>query len=51
MLTLFEVPLVELFEVGSRFRYRNGVQSVGTEPGNCGVAGVSREAQAMAASR
>jgi hypothetical protein len=26
VLTLFEVPLVELFEVGSQFRFRNGVR-------------------------
>jgi len=47
VLTLFEVPLVALFEVGSQFRFRNGVERVGT--GNRDVAGVSRDDQAVAA--
>ncbi len=37
VLTLFEVPLVELFEVGSQFRFRRGVERVGTGTGNSGV--------------
>ena len=39
VLTLFEVPLVELFEVGSQFRFRSGVERVGTGTGKSGVAG------------
>ena len=39
VLTLFEVPLIELFEVGSQFRFRSGVERVGTGTGNRGVAG------------
>jgi hypothetical protein len=40
VLTLFEAPLVALFEVGSQFRFRNGVERVGTGTGNRDVAGV-----------
>jgi len=33
----FEVPSVTLFEVGSQFRFRSGVESVGTGTGNMPV--------------
>jgi len=49
VLTLFEVPLVALSEVGSQFRFRNGVERVGTGTGNRDVAGVSSDDQAVAA--
>lgn len=49
VLALFEVPLVALFEVGSRFRFRNDVERVGTGTGNRDVAGVPRDDQAVAA--
>ncbi len=39
VLTLFEAPAVTLFEVGSQFRFRSGVERVGTGTGNSGVVG------------